>query len=519
MQDQTGAVLANAAVDLVTANGAVLQSTTTDGSGAFRFERVAAGQYQILARYEGFAPSSARVRVATRPPVAQKLVLAIAGLTQEITVSSAGDTVDASAANNADAVSVDTNMLAGLPMFDNDVVATMSRFLDSGSLGNGGATIVVNGMEVAAVNVSASAIQQIRINQDPYSAEYSRPGRGRIEILTKPGGQQYHVDLNTIARSANLNARNPFATTKQPEDRYAIDGFLGGPLGSSGKTSFMLSANDANDNRQAFVHALGPDGLIEDSLPQSSGRALVSGSVTHQISERNTFSIRPNYQYESDENRGVGGTTLVSAATTFTHHEQQVTYTQQTVLRPTLIHQIQVLVGHEREPTTSASPDRAIVVAGAFTGGGGQSDLVRTETHMNLNESVAWTSRASPGAGGIPASGLEPARVLRPDEFWRHVLLFRPRRLQLGRPYPFTQQRGNGDLAFLEKQVGAYVKDDWQVHAGLSLSFGMRYDWQNYFTTTTTWRRASRSPMRQAIRRRRSCAPAPECSTIAAARS
>ena len=48
-------------------------------------------------------------------------------------------------------------------------------------------------------------------------------------------------------------------------------------------------------------------------------------------------------------------------------------------------------------------------------------------------------------------------------------------------PYAFTQQQGNGDLAFLEKQLGAYIKDDWQVRPGLSLAFGLRYDWQNYF--------------------------------------
>jgi hypothetical protein len=125
-------------------------------------------------------------------------VLGIAGLSQEITVSNAAVEVGATAGNNVDAVSIDTTMLESLPVFDNDYIATMSRFLDAGSLGNGGVTIVVTGMEVSALNVSASAVQQIRINQNPYSAEYSRPGRGRVEILTKPGGQEYHGDFNTI---------------------------------------------------------------------------------------------------------------------------------------------------------------------------------------------------------------------------------------------------------------------------------------------------------------------------------
>src|SRR5471032_453423 len=51
----------------------------------------------------------------------------------------------------------------------------------------------------------------------------------------------------------------------------------------------------------------------------------------------------------------------------------------------------------------------------------------------------------------------------------------------LGRPYAFIQQQGNGDLALLEKQVGTYIKDDWQLRPGLSLGLGVRYDWQNYF--------------------------------------
>jgi outer membrane receptor protein involved in Fe transport len=481
VQDQTGAVLPGAHVDLVTAAGAVVQSTTADGAGGFRFDQVAPGQYQLTARFEGFTPATSRIRVTGRAPGSQRLVLNIAGLTQEITVSNAVSAVGATAANNVDAVSVDTAMLESLPVFDNDYVATMSRFLDAGSLGNAGVTIVVNGMEVSALNVSASAVQQIRINQDPYSAEYSRPGRGRVEILTRPGGQEYHGDLNAIVRDARLNARNPFATTKPPEERRIAEGFFGGPLGGSGKTSFMLSANDEARDQQAFIHAVGLNGIIDGAIPQASGRALVSGSITRQISDRNTLSVRPNYQYESDENRGAGGTTLASAATTFTHHEQQITFTDQAILRPNLLNQFQLLVGHEREPTTSATADRGIVVAGAFTGGGGQGDLLRTETHAQLNESLAWTTAAHLVQAGVQLPDWSRRgfydRTNAGGTFYFSAL----DTYASGRPYAFIQQQGNGDLAFLEKQVGAYVKDDWQLRPGLSIGLGLRYDWQNYF--------------------------------------
>jgi hypothetical protein len=104
------------------------------------------------------------------------------------------------------------------------------------------------------------------------------------------------------------------------------------------------------------VYAVDRSGIIRDTVPQPNGQALVSGSITHQVSDKNTFSIRPNYQYESQENRGAGGTTLASAATTFKHHEQQVTFTQQTILRPTLFNQFQMLFGSRRSRQRTRRP-------------------------------------------------------------------------------------------------------------------------------------------------------------------
>ncbi len=479
--DQTGAVLAGAAVVLLDGSGAVAGSATADAVGAFRFEGVRAGTYQLRATFEGFKQASSRVRVTTRAPGAQKIVLDLASLSQEITVTNASSEVSAAASANVDAVTIDAAVLDSLPVFDRDYVAALSRFLDAGSLGNGGVTVVVNGMEVAGLNVSASAVSQIRVNQDPYSAEYSRPGRGRIEILTKPGSQKFSVEVNGLVRDSHFNARNALADSKPPERRRITEGFFGGPLGTSGKTSFMLSANDERYDNQAFIYAIGPAGVIQDTLPQASARALVTGSITRQVSDKNTISIRPNYQYESDENRGAGGTTLASAATTFKHHEQQVTYTQQTILRPTLVNQFQMLFGHEREPSTSRTADRGIVVAGAFTGGGGQVDLVRTETHINLNESISWIHGAHQVQTGFQLPDWSRRGFEDRSNFGGTFFFSGLDTYARGLPYAFTQQQGNGDLALLEKQVGAYIKDDWQLGGGVSLGAGLRYDWQNYF--------------------------------------
>ena len=71
VQDQTGAVLPGATVELMTSSGSVAQVTAADAAGAFRFNNVAAGQYELRARYEGFKPASARVRVGSNSPRAR----------------------------------------------------------------------------------------------------------------------------------------------------------------------------------------------------------------------------------------------------------------------------------------------------------------------------------------------------------------------------------------------------------------------------------------------------------------
>src|SRR5438094_219140 len=256
-----------------------------------------------------------------------------------------------------------TGVVDGLRVFDQDYIATLSRFLDTGSIATGGVTIVVNGMEVNALNVSASAVQQIKINQDPYSAEYSRPGRGRIEILTKPGSQDYEGELNLVARAPQFNARNAFATTPSTEQRQIVEGTLGGPVGHGGKTSFLMSVD-----------------------------------------------------------------------------------------------------------------------ADAFTGGGAQADLTRTERHFQLMESVGWTTTQHFVQWGfqIPdwsRRGFEDRSNFGGTFYFSSLDAFAK-----GQPYAFVQQQGNGVIAPVEKLIGTYLKDDWRISKQLSVSLGARYDWQNFVT-------------------------------------
>ena len=88
-----------------------------------------------------------------------------------------------------------------------------------------------------------ASIREIRINQNPFSAEYDKLGYGRIEIFTKPGTDRFHGQLFLTGNTAGFNSRNPFevipaGTTPPGYDSTQFSASIGGPL--TKKASFFL---------------------------------------------------------------------------------------------------------------------------------------------------------------------------------------------------------------------------------------------------------------------------------------
>jgi Carboxypeptidase regulatory-like domain len=256
-----------AKVTLSRTDGTEVQSTSADSKGAFRFEGVPSGNYDVQIEHPGFKPSVSRVRVGNQSPRPIIVALVLADVRQEVTVGAESTQVSTHASDNLDTVTMDRSALDDLPIFDQDFIGTMCRFLDASSVGTNGVTLIVDGVEGSRAGVSASAIQEVKINQDPYSAEYSRPGRGRIEIITKPGSAADHGTFNFVFRDYRLNARDPFALIRPPEQRRIFEGNITGPLGHSKKTSFLISANREEEDSQATVFAQGLSGAIQETAP------------------------------------------------------------------------------------------------------------------------------------------------------------------------------------------------------------------------------------------------------------
>ena len=480
VQDQVGAAIMGARVELKTAS-ASQQSTTTDQSGSFRFNEVFPGKYQVVVSYQSFESSTIEVNLGAQPPAPLQVVLAIASLRQETTVTSTAAQISTEATDNKDSVALSEQSLSNLPVFDQDYVGAMSRFLDPGSTGTTGVSLVVNGMEVNNLGVSPSAIKEIKINQDPYSAEFARPGRGRIEVTTKPGSPEYHGTFNSIFRDAHLNARDPFALTRPPEQRRIYEGVLTGPIRHSKKTSFLLSVSRREEDLQSVVFAQGAAGITQANVPAPARTLQLAAQVSHSLSGTNTISVRYSYLGESVDNQNVGGTVLPEAGVNSRNMEQEINYSQQTVFSPKLVNNFRLLLGYERQTNASLTRASKIIVLDSFTGGGAQADYLRTEYHAQLMEMLSYSSGKHFVKGGINIPDLSRRGFNNNLNSLGTFYFSSVRDYVQRRPYSFTQQQGNGHVVFLEKQLGLFVQDEYHLRKNLMFSLGLRYDWQNFF--------------------------------------
>jgi hypothetical protein len=289
VQDPSGAAIESAQVDLDRPDGSTLSHMLSDGSGAFQFKNVPSGSYVIDVQQTGFRETKVRALVDDRARPPFRIVLPVAGVQEQVTVGASDSSTQVSTEidQNQNGNTLDRNALDRLPVFDQDYITTLSRFLDSDATGTNGVTLVVNGVEANGPGVTPSAVQSVKINQNPYSALFSRPGRARIEITTAGGTPQIHGAANFLYRDSFFDARNPFAVVKPGEQRTYYEGSLTGPLSRNKKTTFLLALDKDSDNQQAIVVAAGPNGPVNENIPNPTHHYFLSGRVFHDYGEGN----------------------------------------------------------------------------------------------------------------------------------------------------------------------------------------------------------------------------------------
>jgi hypothetical protein len=480
--DPSVSAIRHAKVSLVRPDGSTVAQTSTDSSGGFRIEAPQTGNYVLSVQADGFQDLRRDLSLNQRiAPLTLKLSIATEKQLITVNADQATPVVSTEVSDNQNSNTIDRAALDRLPVFDQDYIATLSRFLDDNAIGTNGITLVVNGVEANGPGVTKSAIQEVRINQNPYSALFSRPGRARLEIITKGGSPDFHGSVNFMVRDAVFDAANKFATSKPGERRQFYEGSLSGPLGHGKKTTFLLSLDGDLDDQQAIVNASGVNGAINENVPAPMRHFFGSGRVFHDLANGDQFWIGYSYERQTNRNQNVGGTVLPEAGynTKSQEHEINVSYRHQ--FSPRLINQLRFLLGHFDRPISSLTENPQIVVPGSFTGGGAQADSRRTEYHFDGTDVFTYVSGKHTVNFGIDVPDISRRGE---DDFTNQAGTYTFGSLadyEAGKPDTFLVQSGHGHLVFLEKVLSGFMEDNIRVRPNFSLSLGVRYYWQNYF--------------------------------------
>src|SRR6202021_685490 len=212
--------------------------------GTYLFPQLAPGIYTITVTAPGLALAQAQsVTVEAGRATLQNLALNIAVDQQQITVTEQGTGLDTSPDNNSSAIVIKGKDLDALSD-DPDELQDELNALAGPAAGPNGGQIYIDGFTGGQLPPKSS-IREIRINQNPFSAEYDKLGYGRIEVFTKPGTDKYHGQLFMSGNDSAFNSPNPFGGANQPGyDSTQFSGNIGGPINK--KASFFMDAQRRN---------------------------------------------------------------------------------------------------------------------------------------------------------------------------------------------------------------------------------------------------------------------------------
>lgn len=524
--DESGAVIAGASVK-VRQGPTVVRRLKTDEQGNFSVPGLAAGEYSIRVAADGFERfKSAPQRVVAGNSIQLSVMLKVLATKQQVTVSSdQPGTVSLESADNANAIVLQQADLNSLPDDAEELMADLQA-LAGPAAGSNPTQVYVNGFSSHRLPPK-SALHEVRINQDPFSAQYDKVGFGRIEVFSKPGTQQYHGTAQFKMSDAVLNSRNPYVTIKPPYQAKEFTGNLGGPLRS--RASFFLDFEGrwGTDNEVVNATILDPSlrttPLMQAVLMPDSEQSA-SARIDYKLSDKHNLTGRYEWDRLRQANAGVGGFTLASRAYGIANDNQTFQLTEDAVLSNTAINQtrFQFMRSHLGQNATSFAP--TIQVLDAFTSGGAQvgnslhsEDLVEFQNYTTKTmgahtltfggqfhrTAIYDNSAANFGGTFVFSGGLAPElngsnqEVVGPTgnpiliqlssiQRYQRTLLLQQAGLPLanvlawgGGASQFSMAAGQPVSALTQIDAGLFLQDSWRIAPSLALNAGLRWEGQN----------------------------------------
>jgi hypothetical protein len=508
--DPSGAAVTNASVTVTTPAGAKL-ATTTNQQGAFNLKGLAPGKYSVEVTAAGFAVyENDDVEVGPNQAQPLKVTLSIEEQRAKVVVSDEGPTLDVSPTNNAGAIVLSGKELEALPD-DPDELQSDLTALAGPSAGPNGGQFYIDGFTAGQLPPK-SAIREIRINQNPFSAEYDKVGYGRIEIFTKPGTDKWHGQVSVNGNDSAFNSKNPFFHQESADSTYPsyysvqYSGNVGGPL--SKNASFFLNADIRDINNLSVVNAQ----VVNPNLPgfpivpfsaavaNPRQRYNIGPRVDYQLTKTNTLSVRYQYYRDNQDNDGIGGFSLPSQGYNILTTEQTLQVSDTQTIGSNVVNETNFQYLHDTSNQVPQSTAVTLTVQGAFNGGGNNTGtVIDNSNHYELRNytSIQHGTHLIIFGGRLRAvtdansstTGFNGNYVFPSIEAYQTALASGTQSASqfLLTAGPSATSPGNPFLRISQTDIALYVEDDWRIRPNILLSYGLRFESQNNISNLADW--------------------------------
>ncbi len=494
VKDPSGAAVLNASVVISSAKGSAKQIFTSS-SGAYDSLGLAAGSYTVYVTATGFSPfERGGIILPANGDVQLDVTLSIATLPQQIEVDAENLNVGTGPEDNANALIIRGRDLDALSD-DPDELLSDLQALAGPAAGPSGGEIYIDGLAGGQLPPKSS-IREIRVNQNPFSAQYDRLGYGRIEVFTKPGTDKLHGQIGARGNDSAFNSRNPLLSEASPGYfSYDLKGSLSGPL--SKRASYFFSVFSRNHQNTSVVNATDPASITSSNPNGStSSQALnnpnsgldLSQRVDLQLGQANTLSLRYNFNHDANKNQGVGETDLPLQAYNTHSLTNEFQISDSLMLSKTIVDNIRLDYRRIRTKQTAQYRSPTVAVQGAFTDGGSNpGDGRDNQDDFELKDDL----NAIAGNHGITFGGR--ARVYRDanysDAGTNGAYTFQSTTSYLNKTpqtYAVTQVKDpTAGVTLFEAAL--FYQDDWKVDPRFTFSYGSRWEAQNRIHDQNDW--------------------------------
>ncbi len=507
--DPSGALIPGADVTVTTATGAEAKTVKADASGAYSLQGLAPGSYIIRVEFAGFAPfQSQPIELAAGQVKRVDVAMAIEAEQQNVVVTDETPSVNIEAGGNSNTIVIKGKDLDALSD-DPDELSNELSALAGPSAGPNGGQIYIDGFTGGQLPPK-SAIREIRINQNPFSAEFDRLGYGRIEILTKPGTDKLHGQFFIQGNDSSFNTGNPFMTNVPPYYRVQYNGTVSGSLSKTASFFFSMEQRDIQ-NQQVYNYypaVLNPTtGLYESGTVLTAGALAnphnhinVSPRIDLQLGQKNTITLRYQFYYDS-ESGDITSTELPTQSMQSTSTEHTFQLSDSYIINDRAVNETRIEYRRAIESASPVSTDPTIIVSGNFTGGGatGQSSNMHTD-HLELQNFTTLSRGSHAIKFGTWLRDNREALASFSNRngtlvFSQNGYIDTLNKLAAGQ----NLNTIGSDLVNLSISAGRtaytanvfdgalFVQDDWRVNPRLTLSGGVRWEAQNHIADHNDW--------------------------------